>query len=106
MKRVAKLWNTAYSKKLAEYGKIVSRRRIGRLIDEEGLECKMRRKFKATTNSKHNKPVAPNLLNRHFTTSEFDKAYVGDITYIASREGWLGNPSEKPGCSKVEFSVS
>lgn len=76
-------------KQLAEDGETVSRRRIGRLMGEEGLKCKMRRKFKATTNSKHNKPLAANLLNRNFTASEPDQAYVGDITYIPTREGWL-----------------
>jgi len=76
-------------KQLTEDGETVSRRRIGRLMGEEGLECKMRRKFKATTNSKHNKPIAANLLDRHFAASEPDQAYVGDITYIPTREGWM-----------------
>ena len=82
-------------KKLAEDGKSVSRRRIGRLMDEEGLECKMRRKFKATTNSKHNKSVAPNLLDRNFTISELDQAYVGDITYGVPRPWWLREAVER-----------
>lgn len=58
-------------------------------MQEEGLACKTRRKFKATTNSKHDKPVAPNLLDRQFTTEKPDQVYVGDITYIPTREGWL-----------------
>lgn len=49
----------------------------------------MTRKFKATTNSRHDKPISPNLLDRNFTALKPDQAYVGDITYIPTREGWL-----------------
>ena len=51
---------------LADEGKTVNRKRIGRLMKEEGLACKTKRKFKATTNSSHDKPVADNLLKRDF----------------------------------------
>ncbi|SHM00506.1 Transposase InsO and inactivated derivatives [Vreelandella subglaciescola] len=74
---------------LASEGEAISRRRLARLMREEGLVCKTRRKFKATTNSKHGKPVASNLLNRTFSAAQPDQAYVGDITYIPTREGWL-----------------
>ena len=74
---------------LADLGKVVSRKRINRLMKEENLVCKTTRKFKATTNSRHDKPVADNILNREFRQSQPDKAYVGDITYIPTREGWL-----------------
>ena len=67
----------------------VSRRRIGRLMKDEGLHVKTKRKFKATTYSDHDDPIAPNLLNRAFTVDKPDTCYVGDITYIATREGWL-----------------
>jgi putative transposase len=67
----------------------VSRRRIGRLMDVAGLVCKTKRKFKATTNSKHNLPIAPNHLDRQFTVAQPNQTYVGDITYIHTREGWL-----------------
>lgn len=76
-------------KKLGQDDEAVSRRRIARLMKEEDLECKTRRKFKATTNSKHDKPVAPNLLDRNFVAERPDQAYVGDITYVPTREGWL-----------------
>lgn len=76
-------------KKLAGTDDVVSRRRINRLMTEEGLECKTRKKFKATTNSKHGMPVAPNLLDRNFSVEKMDQKYVGDITYIPTREGWL-----------------
>lgn len=67
----------------------VSRRRINRLMAEASLTCKTRRKFKVTTNSEHGKPVANNLLGRNFTTTQPNRVYVGDITYIPTREGWL-----------------
>lgn len=67
----------------------VGRRRIGRLMHAAGLACKTKRKFKATTDSKHNLPVADNLLDRQFSVQQPNQAYVGDITYLHTREGWL-----------------
>ncbi len=58
-------------------------------MKEENLVCKTKRKFKATTDSRHNKPVGENLLNRVFHQDQPNQAYVGDITYIPTREGWL-----------------
>jgi transposase InsO family protein len=54
-----------------------------------GVSAKQKRKFKVTTDSKHNLPVAPNLLNREFEVAVPDQAYVSDITYIWTSEGWL-----------------
>jgi transposase InsO family protein len=68
---------------------IASRRRIGRLMREENLMVKTKRKFKITTDSNHDKPIAPNLLERKFSVDTPDTVYVGDITYIPTREGWL-----------------
>jgi len=59
------------------------------LMKLAGVQAKRRKKFKATTNSKHSLPVSPNLLAREFTVSEPDRVYVGDITYIWTMEGWL-----------------
>jgi transposase InsO family protein len=67
----------------------VSRRRVGRLMREEQLQVQTKRKFKVTTDSNHNKPIAPNLLQREFKVTNPNTAYVGDITYIPTREGWL-----------------
>ena len=53
------------------------------------LKVKMKRQYKNTTDSNHNLPIAPNVLNREFYTSELDTKYVGDITYINTGEGWL-----------------
>ena len=74
---------------LADEKLMVSRRRILRLMSEEGLRCKVKRKFRVTTDSNHGKAVAENLLNREFERDKVNDAYVGDITYIATREGWL-----------------
>ena len=76
-------------KKLERKGEFISRRRIIRLMRAEDLICKTKRKFKANTDSKHNLPIAPNLLNRQFKIDQPNRCYVGDITYIATNEGWL-----------------
>jgi len=49
----------------------------------------MKRRYKNTTDSNHNLPIAPNILNRDFYASQPDTKYVGDITYIPTGEGWL-----------------
>ncbi len=74
---------------LAADGFIAGRDRIARLRRELGLRCRQKRKFKATTNSKHNLPVAENLLNQTFMPSAPNKVWVADITYIPTGEGWL-----------------
>jgi putative transposase len=76
-------------KLLAKQNEIVSRRRISRLMKEAKLVCKTRYKFRATTDSKHNMPVARNLLERKFNVVRANRYYVGDITYIPTEEGWL-----------------
>jgi len=58
-------------------------------MGELGLACKTKRKFKATTNSAHESPIAENVLNREFSVAKPNQAYVGDITYISTKEGWL-----------------
>lgn len=55
----------------------------------QGLVPKAARKFKVTTDSKHNQPVAPNLLEQDFTASAPNQKWVGDITYLFTSEGWL-----------------
>ena len=65
-----------------------SRNRVARLMRSEGLWGRRRRAFKATTDSKHSFPVAPNLLARDFTASAPDQVWVSDITYLACEEGW------------------
>lgn len=74
---------------LEDKGHTVSRRKICRLMKENGLFCKAKRKFKVTTNSNHKHPIAPNLLKRKFNVTAPNKFFVGDITYINTKEGWL-----------------
>ena len=74
---------------LAAAGLMLGRDRISRLRRDMGLQCVQRRKFKATTNSAHSLPVAPNLLNQEFTVVEPATVYGSDITYIPTDEGWL-----------------
>jgi putative transposase len=64
-------------------------KRVARLMRKDGLKAKTIRKFKATTNSNHSLSVAANLLNRDFSPAEPNKAWVADITYIWTNEGWL-----------------
>jgi putative transposase len=63
--------------------------RVARLMREMSLVAKGRRKFRQTTDSNHNLPIAPNLLRQDFTAEAPNKTWVSDITYIPTREGWL-----------------
>lgn len=74
---------------LADNGTHIGIDRIKRIRRKLGLRCIQKRKFKATTDSRHSFPVAPNLLARNFNVSEPNKAWVSDITYISTDEGWL-----------------
>lgn len=68
---------------------VCSENRIARLMRLDKLVAVQRRKFRATTNSRHDWPVAPNLLNRNFMTDAPNKVWITDITYIWTWEGWL-----------------
>lgn len=68
---------------------VISRRRISRLMKEQQLVCCDKKRFKATTNSNHSLPIAPHRLKRQFNLKQPNRVYCGDITYIATAEGWL-----------------
>ncbi|MBW2305076.1 MAG: IS3 family transposase, partial [Deltaproteobacteria bacterium] len=74
---------------LTEAGIRCGKNRIARIMRKAGIRSRVKRKFKATTNSKHNLPVAPNLLNQNFNVAAPNRTWVGDITYIWTKEGWL-----------------
>ena len=74
---------------LADEGVFVSRKRVARLMAELGLESVRKRRFKATTDSNHALPVAENVLDRKFDVDAPDVAWVTDITYVWTSEGWL-----------------
>ena len=71
------------------YGLFVSRKRISNIMKDLNLKVKMKKRYKNTTDSNHNLPIAPNILNQDFYASFPDEKYVGDITYISTGEGWL-----------------
>jgi transposase InsO family protein len=70
-------------------GHRIGLRRVERLMRENGIRARHKRRFKATTDSKHAMPVAPNLLAREFTPAVPNRVWTGDITYIQTGEGWL-----------------
>jgi len=74
---------------LRKAGISCSKERVERLMRENGLKTKHKRKFKVTTDSKHNLPVAPNVLAGRFDWKRPNEAWVGDLTYIPTDEGWL-----------------
>ena len=67
----------------------VGRKRVARLMREKRLVALRRRRYRATTDSKHSFPIAPNLLERDFTAHGPDESWVTDITFIWTRQGWL-----------------
>jgi putative transposase len=74
---------------LAEHGMSIGVHRLKRIRREDGIRCRQKRKYKATTTSKHTLPVAANHLDQKFTAPAPGKAWVSDITYVATGEGWL-----------------
>ena len=67
----------------------VGRRKARSLMREAGVKARYRRKYRVTTNSNHRQPVFENVLEREFDVSAPDQAYVSDITYVWTQEGWL-----------------
>lgn len=76
-------------KQLACDGEICSRRRVTRLMRKNGIRPERKLRFVQTTDSKHDYPISDNLLGRDFSTIASNKAWVSDITYIPTDEGWL-----------------
>jgi putative transposase len=74
---------------LAENGVSASVHRIKRIRQKLGIRCKQHRRFKATTNSNHTMPIAPNVLEQKFTATAPNQIWLTDITYIPTDEGWL-----------------
>ena len=74
---------------LKEQGESVGRHKVARIMRENNIVGKPKKKFRKTTDSDHEFPVAPNLLEREFDVETPDEAWVGDITYIWTARGWL-----------------
>lgn len=66
-----------------------SRAKVSRIMKALGLRSRPPRRFKVTTDSNHKDPIAPNRLNRNFKVEKMNQAWVGDMTYISTKEGWL-----------------
>ena len=66
-----------------------SRERIERLMCENGIRARHKRRYKVTTDSKHGLPVADNLLDRNFTPTAPNQVWTSDLTYLWTDEGWL-----------------
>lgn len=81
--------NRRMQKALNALGYPVGRRKTRSLMKEANVMVRYRKKYKVTTNSNHKKPVFENVLNREFAPAAPDQAYVSDITYLWTQEGWL-----------------
>jgi len=76
-------------KALNALGVRCGKNRVARLRRVHGIQAKRRKRFKLTTISKNTEWIAPNILNRRFQVSRPNQAWVGDVTFIATRGGWL-----------------
>ncbi len=74
---------------LRNQGEVVNHKRVEKLMRENNLRAKMKRKFKITTDSKNNEPIAENILDRNFKANNPNEKWVSDITYINTLQGWL-----------------
>ncbi len=74
---------------LREKGENVNHKRVEKRMAALGLRAKHAKKFKATTDSKHSLPIAPNLLQQDFSAEQPNEKWVGDITYVWTAKGWL-----------------
>jgi len=75
-------------RELVAGGEVVGLGQVARLMREDGLRAKQARKFKNTTDSNHNLPVAPNILGGMAPVSQENEVWVTDITYLWTRMGW------------------
>ena len=94
IKQIHKASREAYGslktwKALQASGVSCGKHRVARLRHIHGIQARRRKRFKITTDSKHAKWISPNRLNRSFKTHRLNQAWVGDVTFIATRKGWL-----------------
>lgn len=85
---------------LKKQGIHVSQKTVARIMKELGLRSRTVKKYKATTNSKHNLPVAENVLNQSFAAEKPNQVWMADITYIPTDEGWLYLASLEDLCTR------
>ena len=75
--------------KLLKCGIKVNKKTVERLMSKNNIAPKRKRRYKSTTDSRHKMPVSANVLDRKFEVSKSNEAWVGDITYVETQEGWL-----------------
>ena len=80
---------TKIAKQLSKPDEPVGRRVVARIMRDNRWKSRVVKKYKATTNSKHNLPVAENILDRKFSSDRPNQKWVSDITYVPTDEGWL-----------------
>ncbi len=76
-------------RELLAKGRRIGRKRVERLMREEGIVARKKRRFRRTTDSNHPHPIAPNVLERNFHVELPNTAWVTDVTYVWTFEGWL-----------------
>lgn len=76
-------------RELRSRGEVVSEKKVAQIMREQGLIARQKRKFRLTTDSKHDNPIAPNLLSRQFTAQKPNQAWVTDVTAVWTAAGWL-----------------
>src|SRR5258708_29339916 len=76
-------------RELRDRGFRAGKQRVERLMRDNGIRARHKRRFKATTDSKHALPVAPNLLDRNFQPAAPNQVWSADLTYLWTDEGWL-----------------
>jgi putative transposase len=79
----------ACAKELLARGIRVGKDRVRKLMQQHGIRARTKRKFVVTTDSRHSLPVAPDLVQRRFNPEAPNQLWSGDITCIATDEGWL-----------------
>lgn len=77
------------TKELNQDGIKVSQPTVAKLMKEQGIKSVIKKKYKVTTDSSHKYPVAENVLDRNFTVEDKNKAWVSDLTYIWTSDGWV-----------------
>ena len=77
------------TRELKDDGFAIGRRRTARLMRENGLRARQKRRFKRTTDSEHAWPIAPNIIDQDFTATAPNQKWGVDISYVWTREGWL-----------------
>jgi len=74
---------------LRKRGHRISEKRVAKLMRQEGIVARKKKRFRKTTDSAHSHPIAPNVVDRNFTAEEPNKTWVTDVTYVWTLQGWL-----------------